>query len=104
MGKRYDVTCLCCGKMFRVYMDSAPSNCVCCGSQEIDGVSYNVERWRKYTEANYVPVDHSNDMAVQMFGKRLRDLSPDEKREYNRLRTRESRERRKKAANGEGRV
>lgn len=95
MGRRYDVTCLRCDNVFSVYMDFAPGNCVYCGSQEIDWVDYNAARWRKYAETNYVPVDHSNDLAVRMFGKRLRDLTPDEKREYNRLRTRESRARRK---------
>lgn len=52
----------------------------------------NQKRWAKYAEKTYVPVDHSQDRAMQMFGKRLRDLTPEEKREYNRESARRSRE------------
>ena len=52
--------------------------------------------WQKFSEEHYTPADHSQDIAVQMFGKRLRDLSSEEKKEYNRIRTQQSRERRRK--------
>lgn len=52
--------------------------------------------WQKFSEQHYTPADHSQDIAVQMFDKRLRDLSPEEKKEYNRIRTQQSRERRRK--------
>lgn len=56
-------------------------------------------RWRDYAKENYVHVDHSADKAMKMFGKRLKDLTPEELREYNRHCTRMSRERRKKENN-----
>ena len=52
--------------------------------------------WREFSEQHYTYADHSQDIAVQMFGKRLRDLSPEETREYNRVRTQQSRARRRK--------
>ena len=52
--------------------------------------------WRKFSEQHYTPANHDNDIAVQMFGKRLRDLSSEEKKEYNRIRTQQSRARRRK--------
>lgn len=52
--------------------------------------------WQKFSEQHYTPANHDNDIAVQMFGKRLRDLSPEEKKEYNRIRTQQSRARRRK--------
>lgn len=52
--------------------------------------------WRKYSEQHYTPADHSQDIAVQMFGKRLKDLSPEETREYNRVRAQQSRAKRRK--------
>lgn len=59
----------------------------------------NKVRWRDYAKEKYVPVDHSEDKAMKMFGKRLKDLTPEELREYNRLCARMSRERRKKENN-----
>lgn len=52
--------------------------------------------WREFSEQHYTTANHDNDIAVQMFGKRLRDLSPEEKKEYNRIRTQQSRARRRK--------
>lgn len=52
--------------------------------------------WRKFSEQHYATANHDNDIAVQMFGKRLRDLSPEEKKEYNRIRTQQSRAKRRK--------
>ena len=52
--------------------------------------------WHKYSEQHYNYADHSQDIAVQMFGKRLKDLSPEETREYNRVRAQQSRARRRK--------
>ena len=52
--------------------------------------------WREFSEQHYTPANHDNDIAVQMFGKRLRDLSSEEKKEYNRIRTQQSRARRRK--------
>lgn len=40
----------------------------------------------------YKQKDYSNTIAWEMFGKRLRDLTIEEKREYNKIRTRKSRE------------
>lgn len=52
--------------------------------------------WRKYSEQHYTYADHSQDIAVQMFGKRLRDLSPEERKAYNRVRAQQSRAKRRK--------
>ena len=52
--------------------------------------------WQKFSQQHYTPADHSQDIAVQMFGKRLKDLSPEEKKAYNRIRTQQSRARRRK--------
>lgn len=52
--------------------------------------------WYKYGQKHYILTNHDNDIAVQMFGKRLKDLSPEETREYNRVRAQESRKRRRK--------
>lgn len=51
--------------------------------------------WSKFSEQHYTPANHDNDIAVQMFGKRLRDLSPEERKEYNRIRTQQSRAKRR---------
>lgn len=56
-------------------------------------------RWREYAEDRYVPKDHSEDRAMKMFGKRRKDLTPEELREYNKIGARMSRERRKKENN-----
>ena len=52
--------------------------------------------WSKYSERYYTPADHSQDLAVQMFGKRLKDLSPEERKAYNRMVTQKTRARRRK--------
>lgn len=52
--------------------------------------------WHKYSERHYTPADHSQDISVQMFGKRLKDLSTEERMEYNRVRAQQSRARRRK--------
>ena len=51
----------------------------------------NRVRWYEYTEQNKRK-DYTKTFAFQMFGKRLRDLTEDEKKEYGRERTRISRE------------
>ncbi len=43
-------------------------------------------------------VDHLQDRAVQLFGKRLKDLSPEELKEYNRVSQQESRRRKAEGA------
>ena len=48
-------------------------------------------RWYEYTEKDNRK-DYTKTLAFQMFGKRLKDLTEDEKREYSRERTRKSRE------------
>lgn len=93
---KYEIICKDCGETYNMWIDFRPTCCVKCGSQEIESVSYNQKRWADYSARTYIPQDHSNDLAVKMFGKRLRDLTSEEKREYNKLRTRESRARRKK--------
>ena len=92
----YTVSCKNCGETYNAWIDFCPTFCVKCGSEKIETVSYNQKRWAEYAAKTYTPKDHSTDLAVKMFGKRLRDLSAEERREYNRLRTRESRARRKK--------
>lgn len=51
--------------------------------------------WQKYHQPHYNYIDHSQDISVQMFGKRLKDLSPEETREYNRVRMQASRNKRR---------
>ena len=48
-------------------------------------------RWYEYTEKDNRK-DYTKTLAFQMFGKRLKDLTEDEKREYGKERTRVSRE------------
>lgn len=48
-------------------------------------------RWYEYTEQDKRK-DYTKTLAFQMFGKRLKDLTEDEKKEYGRERTRISRE------------
>lgn len=48
-------------------------------------------RWYEYTERDKRK-DYTKTLAFQMFGKRLKDLTEDEKKEYGRERTRISRE------------
>lgn len=62
----------------------------------------NQKRWEKYASKTYVPVDHSRDLAMQMFGKRRRDLTPEEMREYNRECARRSRENARRLAEASG--
>lgn len=48
-------------------------------------------RWYDYTEKDNRK-DYTKTLAFQMFGKRLKDLTEDEKREYGKERTRVNRE------------
>lgn len=48
-------------------------------------------RWYEYTERDKRK-DYTKTLAFQMFGKRLKDLTEDEKKAYRRERTRISRE------------
>ena len=50
----------------------------------------NKIRWYEYTEKE-TRKDYTKTLAFQMFGKRLKDLTEDEKREYSKERTRISR-------------
>lgn len=52
--------------------------------------------WQKFSQQHYTPADHSQDIAVQMFGKRLKDLSPEERKAYNRMITQKTRAKRRK--------
>jgi hypothetical protein len=51
----------------------------------------NKVRWYEYTEKD-VRKDYTDSIAFQMFGKRLKDLTEREKREYTKECTRRSRE------------
>ena len=51
----------------------------------------NRVRWYEYSKQNE-RTDYTKSHAFQMFGKRYKDLDKNEKREYNRDRTRASRE------------
>ena len=51
----------------------------------------NQVRWYKYSKQNK-RTSYIKSHAFQMFGKRYKDLNKNEKREYNRERTRASRE------------
>ena len=55
----------------------------------------NKVRWYEYTEHN-VRKDYTDSIAFQMFGKRLKDLTETEKREYTKECTKRSRKQNKK--------
>lgn len=52
--------------------------------------------YRKFYEQHYGLKDYSTSPAVQLFGKREKDLTPEERREYNKLMMREYRNKRRK--------
>lgn len=52
----------------------------------------NKIRWYKYANEHYNYKDYSESPSVQLFGKRAKDLTPEEKREYQRIMTRKSRQ------------
>ena len=56
---------------------------------EIRGLKRRV-RWYEYSDSTLK--DHTTDYAVKMFGKRFKDLTAEEKREYKRTTTRMYRE------------
>lgn len=51
--------------------------------------------WYKYAASHYESKDYSTSPAMQLFGKRAKDLTPEEKKEYNRLMTQKSRQNRR---------
>lgn len=52
-------------------------------------------RWQEFSNSHYEKKDWSNSFCVQHFGKRAKDLTPEERKEYQRLQTKMSREKRK---------
>ena len=52
-------------------------------------------RWQEFSNSHYERKDWSNSFCVQHFGKRAKDLTPEERKEYQRLQTKMSREKRK---------
>ena len=61
----------------------------------------NKVRWYNYANEHYDYKNYSTSPAVQLFGKRAKDLTPEEKKEYNRLMVQKTRsKRRKQVENG----
>lgn len=52
-------------------------------------------RRQEFSNSHYEKKDWSNSFCVQHFGKRAKDLTPEERKEYHRLQTKMSREKRK---------
>lgn len=48
----------------------------------------NKVRWYEYSREKFTPKDYTKSIAFLMFGKRLKDLTDEERRQYNRERTR----------------
>ena len=48
-------------------------------------------RWYEYSEKNNLKKDYTETLAFKLFGKRLKDLTKEERKEYNRICTRKSR-------------
>ena len=53
-------------------------------------------RWQKYYDKNYQREDFTQTKAYKIFGKRKKDLTKDELKEFNKIVTRQSREKRLK--------
>lgn len=56
----------------------------------------NKVRWYNYANKHYEYKDYSTSLAVQLFGKRAKDLTPEEKKEYNRLMAQKTRNKMRK--------
>lgn len=52
-------------------------------------------RWYEYANKHYEYKDYSTSPAVQLFGKRAKDLTPEEKKEYQRIMTQKCRQNRR---------
>lgn len=52
--------------------------------------------WQEYSEKNFIKKDYTKTLAFELFGKRLKDLTKEEKREYNKILTRKIRQKNKK--------
>lgn len=63
-------------------------------TKELNKVKKQI-KWHEFYLATYGYKDHTDGIAFQMFGKRLKDLTDEEKTEYNRKTTQQSRERKK---------
>ena len=66
-------------------------------TKELNKVKKQI-KWHEFYSTTYGREDHTNGLAMQLFGKRQKDLTEEEKAEYNRITTRKSRERRKREA------
>lgn len=64
-------------------------------SIEISKLKRKIDSY-KYYRSNYDLKDYSTSPAFQLFGKRAKDLTPEEKKEYQRIMTQKSRQSRKK--------
>lgn len=63
-------------------------------TKELNKVKKQI-KWHEFYSTSYGYKDHTNSLAYQMFGKRLKDLTDEEKAEYNKITTQQSRERKK---------
>lgn len=53
-------------------------------------------KWQEFSNSHYTKKDYAGTIAYKLFGKRKKDLTEEERKEYNRICTRLSRERNKK--------
>lgn len=54
--------------------------------------------WYKYYEKHQEITPHTEGLAYRLFGKSMKDFTPDELREYNRISARKSRQKLKESA------
>lgn len=63
-------------------------------TKELNKVKKQI-KWHEFYSTTYGYKDHTDGFSMQLFGKRQKDLTEEEKAEYNRITTRKSRERKK---------